>query len=807
MMRFFLDRIFIGCLAMMISTTAHAVGEQCNVHGLDSIAGLGTEITVSQCSHIKNGTLIILKPNQEKYTQTIALNAEGNGSTIIPSNATTIAGQYTITFGGASSFFSILADKADDARSSLSASPTMVNAGTNEVVTVTAILRDRFDNPVSGESIALLSSRPTDNITNISTSTDTSGRFLWKVEPQNNGVMTLIPYDVLRNRQLKISTSVQVGQSTSFFSPWKSALIGNEQGGDNENTLPQTTTQTQSDNVFFELSLPQNATQVKANELFSMNIRTMRGAEVMRSYIGTLIVESSDTDAELPKKGEDPLSKETGRIDMRNVDQGERKVPLSFSFRKQGKQTIRVYDKNDPTIKGEIVLTVGGNGSEGDDVIRILDPVDGSHIQQRSSIRLQGKAPSFINLKVKGGKDIVLGESDAEGVFRIDVPLNPDYKEVTLFVTSENGAYESNPVHLILDADGPKIVNATISPSEAKTGETAVLIVNAEAGIQSMVATVAGKETPLSASGTTQYSGTITAPEVTGKTDVTIAAKDEVGNTTTLLIQWNILPKTLPTITGVRAESKMGTVALSWDPVSLLPVREYRIYIAQKDDPKNILFSLNTGKPSTSAVIGNLPLGTTYLFMLTAIGTDGTEGTEKSAPVSASPLGMNVKATAQKNGVLLEWNAINGMSIAEYTLEFGVEAGVYTEKRTIDGKALTTTIRDLLAGVTYEFRLTPIAITGKTLTEFQSTVRARVPDGSFIIGRSDPVPATKLPPVSLHEGAPILQSEWDNVPEVASSGISSLLLIAIGLVALCIGYFFIEARREQALTQDYLQNK
>ncbi len=803
MMRFSCERILIGCIGLLISTSAYAVGEECTVRGLDSIAGLGTEITVTNCISNKSGTLAIIKPNGERYTQSIGLDSKGDGSTIVPSNATTIAGDYTVQFGPASSLFSVLADKADDARSSLSASPLSLQGEGTEHVTVTAVLRDRFDNPVNGASIALLSSRPQDIITSVSSSTDATGRFVWKVQPREKGTMTLIPYDVLRNRQLQLSASVQIGGTSSFFSPWKGSLIGNEQGGDNDAPSATANINPQNDRVFFELSLPQNATQVKTNELFSMNIRAMRGTEVIRSYIGTLIVESTDTDAELPKKGEDPVSPQTGRIDMRNVDQGERKVPLSFSFRKQGKQTIRVFDKNDPTLQGEIVLTVGGNGAEGEDVIRILSPVDGSHIPQSSSIRLQGKAPSFINLRVKGGKEIVVGESDAEGVFRIDVPLHPDYKEVTLFVTSENGAYESNPVHLILDAEGPKIMSATINPAEAKVGESALLVVNADAGIPSMIATLGKKEVILSASGSSQYIGTITAPEEVGKATVTIVAKDQVGNSSSLMVQWNIVPKTLPMITGVRAESQMGKVALSWDAVTTLPVKEYRIYIAKKDEPLNMLFSLQTGKPMTSAVIGNLPLGVTYLFYLTAIGADGTEGTEKSLPVSASPLGMNVTATAKQNSVLLEWNAIAGISIAEYILEFGTEAGVYTEKRTIDGKALATTVRDLLSGVTYEFRLTPIAITGKTLKDYQSTVRARVLDGSFLVGASDPAPLSKLPPVTLHNGAPILQTQWEDVPRVTSSGISSLLLIALGIVTLFIGWFIVEERREQKILREY----
>lgn len=288
-------------LALQGVVPAVAAGT-CSVSALDTVAGLGSQVTISNCGTSATVSVLVHGPAGSAHSEQRTLDQSGNATVLIPSKNTQTVGLYQVIAAGQNASFTVIADRADDAHSMLSASPSSVNAGTASPVTVTAILRDRYDNPVAGRPMALLSNRISDDVTARSAQTDGDGRFLWTIRAMEAGQMTLIPYDIMSGRQLKLRADVRVTSGNSFGI---SAALA--QGGD------ETTDFNAAIIDGFELSLPQGATSVKANELFTMTIRAMQDGSVVRSYIGTLVVESEDPDAELPKKGEDPLSPETGR--------------------------------------------------------------------------------------------------------------------------------------------------------------------------------------------------------------------------------------------------------------------------------------------------------------------------------------------------------------------------------------------------------------------------------------------------------------------------------------------------------------
>lgn len=793
------NRFSIGALSILVlgqlPLTALAASA-CSITALDTVAGLGTQVTIAHCQGAAQSTLAVTGPSGGSYTQQLALDAQGNAVTLIPSKYTITAGRYTVTAAGGTANFTVIADHADDGHSTLRASPTTIRNNGQDAVTVTAILRDKYDNPVSGRPIALMSSRSSDTVSALSAQTDENGRMLWTVRATESGDMTLIPYDIVSSKQLAFRANVSVtgGAGRSLAA----SITGFERGGDSLDTSADLTSTTID---HFELSLPQNITDVTANELFSMNIRAMNGTTVVRGFVGTLVVESSDPDAELPKKGEDPKTPDAGRIDMRSVDQGERKLSLIFVLRKSGEQTITVYDKLDPTIKGVITLSVTRNGEiEGEKII-IKDPLDRAHIKG-TTIKLQGSAPSLVNLKVKGGARTVDAETDAEGVFRIDVPLNPADKEVTLFVTSENGTMESEPVHLIIDNDAPVIDTVTIDPAEGKTEQQGMITVRSEAGLTSVIADINHVSLTFTGSGSS-YTSPVTAPKEPGIYDIKITATDSVGNASTILTKWTVLASLMPVVTGVKAESQREQVSLQWEAVESAPVREYIIYVAKESDPGNYVYSIQTKTPVTSAIIKDLPLGETYQFSLTAIHPEGQESSEKSEPVSASPLGMRFTASSNTDSLLLEWTSLKDLPLDHYILEYGTEPGVYSEQRTINGQALTYMLRDLLNGVTYELKLTPVTVTGKTMSDLAATVQGTPGGTGFTPGVDDPVP----PDINggLHPGAktPPLTSVPD-APRTPGSGIPSMAGTVMLLGALVGGLLWRNHRKQLKLSQLFL---
>lgn len=785
--------VLVLLLIQMLSPAVLAA-ESCSVTAPDTIAGLGTEVTIAGCESGASTLLIVQSPDNQNYTQTITLDNTGNAVSPIPSQSLTVSGHYAVTVAGKTSSFSVLPDRADDSQSTLIVSPKSIDADGRDTATVTAILRDRYENPVDNRPLALIASRLSDEVTAQSKQTDSTGRFLWTVRSTEGGVTNLTVYDVVGGRQMKLKTALTVGRTKSILGASLAASLG--QGGD------ATTTADLASEVIdrFELSLPQNATDIKANELFGLEIRAMRGADVARGYIGTLIVKSSDPDAVLPKQGQDPRNPNKGSIEMRGVDQGERKVPLAFMLRNGSTQTIEVSDSNDPTFVGKITLNVvQANGPVGDNSITILDPKDRSYVRG-GPILLQGHAPSLINLKVKGGSDITSGESDQEGVFRISVPINPADKEVTLFVVSENGAYESNPVHILIDNTPPVIESITLDPPEAKVAEQATITVKSEAGLNAVIASVQEQTITLQEGSGGVYAGILTSPVKSGIYDITVTAKDPAENSSSMLTKWKVGPTLLPTVQGVTAEGLPGAVSVQWSAIEGFDVAEYKIYVALQDDPENVLYSIGTKKPTTAAKIRDLPLGKTYLFSLTMIGVDGTESPEKSEPASASPLGLDLRATAGKDSLLLEWTPMPSLPLDHYVLEYGTEPGVYTERRSVNGLSSSTVLRDLIGGVTYEVKLTPVTVTGKELTELAAIAHGTPTSDGFVAGNAEAVPSDMIG----HPGAP-LQPTLDRVPENTGSGVPSMTAGIVFVSAIALAFYWLKARKEKRRVDAFLQ--
>lgn len=777
-----------------------ALAASCSVSALDTVAGLGTQVTIANCGAGASVNVLVHGPGGSDYSQQVALDASGNAVTLVPSRSAQTAGTYQVIAGGQSASFTVIADRADDAHSTLTASPKTIRASI-DTATVTAILRDRFDNPVIGRPMALVSNRTNDDVTARTAQTDENGRFVWTVSGAAGGQMTLVPYDILSSRQLKLKTDVWVSGGTS--SALKGSLLtGTEQGGDTAIAAAPTAADIGTSVVdSFELSLPQNATSVKANELFSLTIRAMHNGAVERGYIGTLTVESSDPDADLPKKGADPNSPTTGRVDVRSVDQGQRNVPLSFLLRAKGPQTISVHDKTDPTIKGQITINVLRADGGGSDSITILDPKDRSSIKGHT-VMLQGHAPSLVNLKVKGGANIVDAESDQEGVFRISVDLNPSDKEATLFVTSENGTYESAPLHIIVDNEPPVIGTITFDPAEGKTGDQAAISVKSEAGLGSVTAALGDSTVTLTGSGEV-YTGKLTAPTVPGTVDVTVVATDSVGNATTMLTKWNVKAKLVPTVQSLTAESQPLQVLLKWKALEGTPVKEYKVYIARDSDPTNYLYSVSTKQPVTSAVIKDLPLGISYQFSLTAVTPDGDESPEKSAPAVASPLGLVLTAKPGQDSLMLEWNKIAELPMSKYIMLFRADGTTEYQTINVDGAAVTYMLSDLIKGVSYEVKLTPVTVTGKTMSELTATVHGTPGGSGFVPGTIDPAPPDVLNS-SLHPGAN-LHPPVNDIPSTPNSGIPSIVLGLLLMAAIVLGFFFRSYMAQRRMAQEFLR--
>lgn len=773
----------------LIPLSAHAA---CAVSALDTIAGLGSEITLTGCTPSTSISVRITDPSGAVNGTSVTTDEVGNGSINISSDRTGIAGIYSVEVDGLQTRFTVLADRPSDTDSMLVTDT--VQTTVDGTVSASALLRDKFGNPVSGRPMALVSSRAADDIVSTSGKTDSNGRITWQVRAGVGGQMTLSVYDVMSGRQMKLSKTIMVGGGSVL-----AASLGMGQS----DSVPLAADLSNGVVNRFVLSLPDGSTTVSANELFSLRLKAVdSNNQTVRSYVGSLYVQATDPDAELPKKGLDAQQPTYGIIDMLATFQGEREVPLSFLLRRTGTQTVTVYDKNNPSVRGEISLRVGGKGSSTQTGIEILDPVPGATVGSHM-ITVSGRAPSFVNLQFRGGLETVSGESDAEGVFSVRMEFAEDATQATVVATSENGTYEATATYTI-DRTAPTIQSITINPTEGRTGDPATVTVVSEAGLATVTARVGAIDVPLSATSEdpTKYTGVITAPEEPGVVDVSVEATDIVGNQSAVTkVMWTVVTKEIPIVQNVQAVGQAQQVALSWDAVGGVDVREYKVYISTEDEPENYLYSIATSKPVTSAVLKDLPLGVTYLFSLTAIDKEGNESTEKSVPAVASPLGTRLTVTPGDASLRIEWNKIANLPLSHYVLRYGVDPTELTEQRSINGEAESAMLRDLLSGVMYYLELTPIAVNGQTRADL--TVKAEgTPTGKgFIAGTSDPVPDDTF--TDLHSGAP---KQPVYRPSVPSTGVPTTLFWSILVLSLVLfGAYARHVRSERLKTSAFLE--
>ena len=747
-----------------------AVGN-CRIDVTDTVAGLGSDIKVSDCGSGGTLSVDILPPFGSNYTHLITLDASGNGTSLVPSNETRTAGQYAAKSTDARTSFTVVADSADSQHSKITASKDRIAADGRETTTVTATVLDRYDNPVGNRPLVLLSSRSGDSIDPQSRQTDGSGRFSWTVSSRDAGSMTLSVYDLITSKKLT-DTTVMVGNAAAVITsnPLTAGLTG--AGGD-FGTIDH-----------FDVKLSKDA-PVKKNELFSLTVTALDTANrIVQNYTNTVLITSSDSDSDFPKKGADPKNPDTGSMDFRPSDLGVRSAPLAFRAQTPGEQTFTFVDKNNPAIRGSISITVNGD-AQAAGAIQILDPKNNAEVNT-TEVLVQGKAPSLINVIAKGGLEDASGETDGEGIFRVKVQLNPAQRDHTIFIRSENKQYESAPLHIVLDTAAPTVESIAFTPESPKEAEKATVTVKAEAGMP-LVTMELGKDlVTLQEQSAGSYTATFAAPAMKAY-DVKIQARDTAGNNATVLTKLTVQAKGTPFVEGVTAESQPQVVFVRWKQITEEKIGKYNIYIG--DSPDNYFYKLETAANATSATIKGLEPGKQYVLAMTAVSLGGEESVQKSDPVTATPLGQKIEATGEDGRIRLHITAPAGIPLSRQKIEFGTEPGRYISSLTFDVAPMLF-VPDLINGVRYDIKVTPIDLTGKLLSDLATVVTATpTGDSGFHPAAGDPVPGDigiqNPPNITPDDTAP--PDIYTNPPSIPHSGLPLAAMMTILILAVGIG--------------------
>jgi hypothetical protein len=768
-------RFLAAVTALLIPCTAMAA---VMLDVSDSVAGVGLTVDMSGAKPAESVDIVVTDP--DGYDTVIPVLADNGGQAVamVPGAKAQTAGTYTVGArqkGGVSTSVQaqVHPDSVDAAMSQITVRDPQISADGRDQAAVEVTLRDRYGNVLGGRPVSLIASRKSDIVTGLTPDTDATGTQEFSVRATENGVITLRAIDLLSTVTLDETATIQAGYGAM--------------GGNSMYTASATTYDSGSKKFYFnaqavgsfdliqefEVTAP---AQMNVNEEApKITIRAVdRDGNTVENYTGTIRFVTTDPEATVPN---------FGTYTFRDRDLGVKSFPLALTFRTPGQQTLRVEDSNDPTIMGETNITVGGQGSTGNGgSISVTSFADGDYVNSLDIV-VAGVGPRFANLIVMGGAEDAYGTTDDLGAFSIPVTLSPDQHDFTIRVRDDAGRNDSGQIHLILDQDAPVIDLIQFSPENPEEGEKVLVVVQSEADLREAVIRIPdrinGQPTdvmlaPNPAEPST-YQGFLTAP-APDVYQAIVSVTDKAGNTTDLGTQLIVGGKTLPKVQNLKAEAKIDAVDLTWDP---LPgnVDGYRIYIG--DSVNNYLYTLDTGKVTTKATVKGLTQGQEYTFAVTALRGD-MESEEKSDPAVSRVLGFKLEVTPGDGALRVTWTSLAlDLPLSSFMLEYGTDEEALTESRTLNGDLRDTVIRDLINGVPYFIRVTPVTVTGDALDELSATGEG-TPDGAgFKPGPRDDVPfdIPDLPEGPLHSGAPANPSSgvpagvWMTLLGVATAGV------------------------------------
>ncbi len=772
----FLTAILLA--SMLVPTHISAAGR---VTVETTIAGLEAQAELAGFPASTNVEVHVVSPSNDDSAIPARTDASGMARVSIPSSLLEEAGTYEayVRFGtgiAATVDFEVLPDRVDPGNSTVAADSGSVTPDGRDEVTVTVTLVDAYGNPLGGRPVELISSRPEDKIAPLTRETDASGAEHFSVRTLKPGQMVLRAMDLLSGTtiggSLQIAAQNGVTDARPVGNSYTAQLTDPEPAAP---PLPPSGSEPASSGVSFGSAESFDVTlqpeQPKVNEVLNLTIEALdANGLTAEDYVGQVeLYTDTDPGAVVPGFGDGH-----GEVSFKARDLGLRRIPLSVSFSRPGRQTLKVIDKTDPAhvIQGSITVNVSGGEVQSGRKIEILSHKDGGRVTG-VNILLEGIGPAYSNLTVTGGLTDVAGETDGAGKFSIPVDLDPALNEYVLRVREESRGDDSGPIHLVRDNVAP-LVQFHFDPPQPQEGSEVLLTVASEPHLKSVTMTISNQSLELSELVATpgQYQVVFRAPPQ-GQYPVSVAATDDVDNTGNAAGSMLVRPRDVPVPQNVRTETMFNGVNLSWDGLDNEGIDSYVVHVGTGAGAFSS--SLDTHDARTGVAVMGLKGGVTYYFNVTA--KKGILESQPSETVTAVPLGLSMDAKAQDGALLIEWSYPDEQ-VKSFILEYGIEKDKYLERRLIEGKQRAYMLHDLINGITYHMRMTPVSVTGDVLkdmaAEAEGTPKAGTP--GFHAGPSDPAPfptdpndATVAPPNGMHDGAP--STTGSGIPSVALMGI------------------------------------
>lgn len=789
-----LTRLSATVIALSIPATAIA---QLVLFADDSIAGLGLDVGISGADANTRIELSMETPEGAQESFIAQTDKQGKAAFAIPGRSTETAGAYqlhaTTSADAASATVDIAPETMDPWTSVVEAWNPFIEANGRDDAEVTVTLRDKFGNVLPGRPVAVVSSRSEDEVIALTTQTNDKGEQHFSFTTVEPGTAQLRAVDLLSGNTIVESAQISAG--------------GRAVGGDYEEDNMQTTASTSNGGQRFyyaqatssfdvidhlEITAPLQMRTGEETQKFTVRAVDRNGVTV-EDYAGTVRFSSTDPNATFPSS-----------YTFKSRDLGEKSFALALKFASNGEHTFRAEDANDPSIVGEVMISVGGNtGSGNSGNIQVTSHTDGGFVNSLDIV-VAGQGPKFANLIVMGGETDSYGTTDANGNFSVPITLSINQRDFTIRVRDDAGRNDSGPIHLILDQEKPLIGTIVFAPENPFAGEQVLVVMQSEVGLARVVMHIADRTTGIpdevvlteNPAAPGSYQGFFTAPEA-DMYQPTLIATDGAGNTEEVRTTFTVGAEGLPIVQNLRGSPRVDGVELQWDSVPG-DISAYRIYVGDSAD--NFLYTLDTERITTKVTVKGLSSGKTYFFAVTAL-QGNQESSDKSEVIESRPLGFSLEVLPEDSALHISWTSLNtDLPIGSFLLQYAqsnedLANPALREERMLLGTLRDVTVRDLLNGVPYFLRLTPITIAGDELEELAASGEGTPNGDGYSISPRDDVPfGTIKPGDTMH-----------NAPSNPSTGIPSYAWIAAALIG-SLGVLWKYVQRRRVLqTQAFLQ--
>ena len=791
------------------------VQAQAAITSLETVAGLATEVTVTDLPARTNTLLTVHSPEGDTISLTLSSDASGTVTTWIAGSELQTAGTYRITAEADGSVMNgsltVHPDTLDTHISFIDAQTNAIEVG--EEITVTAVLADRFGNPLSGRSAELISSRSSDYIEALTRETNTYGEQDFVVRAASDGSMTLRAIDLISGQTIQDELHITAGAGfapvggpetvaytapstrtqSQFYKP--NPYAANTLGG---SLRAQAAEAPRFDGIQIQIVGQENA-QMPVLEQYQAESMLLTAVDQYGNpyydFMGTVELATTDPSATLPL---------FGVYDFRFEDEGSKMLTLGLEFATPGNHQMIIYDPNDGIPQdprnalGYLEVTVNQEQivKPPSKPVIISTPRQGG-LLSATEVQVQGTGPAFINITIEGGAETITGETDRQGGYSLNVPLDETQTEHTLTVFDSDAPENSAEVTFSIDITPPEISAITFTPENPVEGTDVLVVVDAEPGSQNVTLTINDETHELMSTdpSTGKFQKLLTAPEA-AVYDVTVSATDAQGNLAEQTTQLPVALRGLPSVQNVIAEAQINAIALRWDPITNGDVDAYRIYVGTS--PDEFLYTLDTDRPTAAATVAGLRPGTTYYFAVTAL-QGPRESEDKGEIASATVLGVTLDVTPGDGSLFIEWSSLQqDQPLSNFLLEYGVEAGQLTEERLLNGELRAYTLRDLVNGVTYYLKLTPITTTGEKLEDLAADGQGTPIGGGFTAGVSDPVP------FDLRGSAPPTPRPPTETP-LSNQGLPAWMLISVLAASVVLYQIYVRRQKNKQMTVAFLQ--